>query len=223
MLRDETNGGRGSSEIGSCILMHINSVTEKKTRVQEIKYYSDACGGQNRNQCVASAMLYAMHHYENVKKINHKFFERGHSEMEADSIHSSVERAKKSTNVYHPSQWNTVVSIARKKNPYIVIPLSFRDFYDLKKVRHASCKNMKETATGAKINCLKVKWIKIMKDTPDSIFFNYSFDEENFMEVKVRAVGLRGRKGKMSNIKLSPLHETKLSISDAKKADLVFV
>jgi len=85
-------------------------------------------------------MLYAMHHHENVKKINHKFFERGHSEMEADSIHSSVERAKKSTKVYHPLQWDTVVSMARKKNLYIVIPLSFRDFYDLKKL--SVCKNM---------------------------------------------------------------------------------
>ena len=52
------------------------------------------------------------------KENNHKFFERGHSEIEADSIHSSVERAKKSTKVYHPSQWDTVVSMAKKINPY---------------------------------------------------------------------------------------------------------
>ncbi|CAC5417012.1 unnamed protein product [Mytilus coruscus] len=31
-LWDETNGGRGSSDIGSCILMHINSIAEKKYR-----------------------------------------------------------------------------------------------------------------------------------------------------------------------------------------------
>ena len=46
---------------------------------------------------------------------NHKFFERGHSEMKADSIHSSIERAKRSTKVYHPSQWDTVVSMAEKE------------------------------------------------------------------------------------------------------------
>ena len=52
--------------------------------------------------------------------------------MEADSIHSEVDKAKKGTKIFHPSQWDTVLSKARKKNPYIVIPLSYRDFKDLK-------------------------------------------------------------------------------------------
>ncbi|CAC5424332.1 unnamed protein product [Mytilus coruscus] len=96
-LWDEVNGGRGSNEIGSCILMHINSVAEKNSHLKEITFYSDTCGGQNRNQYVASAMLYAFNQHKSIEIINHKFFERGHSEMEADSIHSAVERAKKNT------------------------------------------------------------------------------------------------------------------------------
>ena len=39
-------------------------------------------------------------------------------------FHSSIERAKRSTKVYNPSQWDTFVSMARKRNPYIVIPLN---------------------------------------------------------------------------------------------------
>jgi hypothetical protein len=57
---DETNGGRGSSDIGSCVLMHINSIAEKSSAICEITYYSDTFGGQNRNQFVASVMLYAL-------------------------------------------------------------------------------------------------------------------------------------------------------------------
>jgi hypothetical protein len=57
---DETNGGRGSSDIGSCVLMHINSIAEKSSTICEITYYSDTFGGQNRNQFVASVMLYAL-------------------------------------------------------------------------------------------------------------------------------------------------------------------
>ena len=53
---DETNGARGYCEIGSCLLMHINSVSEKNTNVREITYYSDTCSGQNRNQYVSSAL-----------------------------------------------------------------------------------------------------------------------------------------------------------------------
>lgn len=39
-LWDEVNGGRGSNEIGSCILMHINSVAEKNSHLKEITFYS---------------------------------------------------------------------------------------------------------------------------------------------------------------------------------------
>jgi hypothetical protein len=57
----ETNGERSSSDIGSCILMHINSIAEKNSTIREITCYTDTCSGQNRNQCVAYAMLYALH------------------------------------------------------------------------------------------------------------------------------------------------------------------
>ena len=35
-LWDETNGGRGSNEVGTCLLMHINSLAEKNSAVMEI-------------------------------------------------------------------------------------------------------------------------------------------------------------------------------------------
>ena len=38
-LWNETNGGRGSCEIGTCLLLHINSVSEKNQSVKEITYY----------------------------------------------------------------------------------------------------------------------------------------------------------------------------------------
>ena len=127
-LWDESNGGRGSYEIGTCLLLHINSVSEKNQSVKEITYFSDTCGGQNRNQFVSSALIYALQEHQTIQIINHKFFERGHSEMESDSIHSAIEFAKRNTKVYVPSQWDTVVSMARKKNPYLVIPLTYSDF-----------------------------------------------------------------------------------------------
>ena len=189
---DETNGGRGSCEIGTCILLYINSVAEKCPNVHEISYYSDTCGGQNRNQFVSSALFYALHKHISIQAINHKFFEKGHSEMESDSIHAAVERAKRNTNVYHPSQWDTVVSMARQKNPYIVIPLNHKDFYDLKGLRKTICRNMKTTTEGERVNWLKVKWVRVTKESPESIFLNYTFDTERFMELSVSVRG-RGR------------------------------
>ncbi|KAK3090584.1 hypothetical protein FSP39_012887 [Pinctada imbricata] len=217
---DETNGGRGSCEVGTCLLLHINSVAEKSPHVNEKTYYSDTCGGQNRNQFVSSAMFYAMHHHDSIEAINHKFFEKGHSEMESDSIHAAVERAKRNTNVYHPSQWDTVVSMARQRNPYIVIPLYHKDFYNLKTLRKSICKNMKTTTDGGRVNWLKVKWIRVAKEAPESMFVNYTFDPENFIEMNVSARG-RGRNVNVGNVQLLTLYNEKLPVSQAKKDDLV--
>jgi hypothetical protein len=47
-------------------------------------------------------------------------------------------------------------SMARKRNPYIVIPLNYRDFQDLKTNLNM---NLKKAVTGETINWFKVKWI----------------------------------------------------------------
>ena len=63
--------------------------------------------------------------------------------MEADSMHSAIEQAKKCTSILLPSQWATVISMARKRDPYIVIPLKYDQFKNPKKLRKDQCNNMK--------------------------------------------------------------------------------
>lgn len=46
--------------------------------------------------------------------------------MEVDSVHSAVERAKKSTKVFIPDDWYNIIRVARRKKPYIIIPLTFK-------------------------------------------------------------------------------------------------
>ena len=53
---DDTEGGQGSNEIGTCLLLYV---TTKSHKVKEITFYSDTCSGKNRNQLVASALLHA--------------------------------------------------------------------------------------------------------------------------------------------------------------------
>lgn len=96
-LWDETRGKRGSCEVGTCVYMYVTSDASKTSVIEEVTLYSDTCGGQNRNQFVASCVLYIPHN----KCINHNFT---HSEMECDFIHASIEHAKSLTKVYVPSQ-----------------------------------------------------------------------------------------------------------------------
>ena len=77
---------------------------------------------------------------------------------------------------YVPSQWETVTSLARKNKPYIVVPLKYVDFMDLKKLKKENFKNMKVDDEGNRINWLRLKWIQVRKDAPKSVFLNYTFD-----------------------------------------------
>ena len=47
-------------------------------------------------------------------------------------MHSAIEQAKKCTSIFVPFQWATVISMARKRDPYIVIPLKYDQLKDLK-------------------------------------------------------------------------------------------
>jgi len=106
-LWDETQGGRGSCEVGTCLYLYISSIAGGVSPVKEITFYSDTCGGQNRNKFTAAALHYTSMNIPSVEIVNHKFFESGHSQMESDSIHSSIEHAKRNTKVYVPSEWET--------------------------------------------------------------------------------------------------------------------
>jgi len=214
-LWDESQGGRGCCEIGSCVIKQISAIA-KSQKIKEITLYSDTCGGQNRNQFMASGLLYALKQHPHLEKVNQKLFEPGQSQMESDSIHSAVEHAKKKTQVFVPSQWATVVSLARRNKPYTVIPLRFDDFYDLKALKSATTSNMKIDIVGKRVNWLCIKWIQVRKEMPNSLFVNYGFDPNQFCEIRVT----RGRM-QQDDICLTKCFCSKRPISVAKKNDLL--
>lgn len=47
---NESEAKRGSNEIGTCLLKFIKHMTKKG--VNEFRFYSDNCGGQNRNRFI---------------------------------------------------------------------------------------------------------------------------------------------------------------------------
>ena len=219
-LWDETQGGRGSCEVGTCLSLYINSTVGQFSPVQELTFYSDTCGGQNRNQYVVAALHHTMINSPYITTINQKYFESGHSQMESDSMHSAIENTKKCTKVYVPSQWETVVNLARKNKPYLVVPMKYGDFKDYKLLTKKVYKNMKVDTMKRRIQWQSVKWIQMRKSNPDSIFFNYGFDKEEFQEVCMKSATRSGRP-LTDIVELQGRYEGKLPISDAKKKDLL--
>lgn len=88
---DESIGKRGSNEISTCILKFIKIMKERG--IKEFSFYSDNCAGQNRNRFIYSMWEYAA--YTIKVNIVHTFLEKGHTQNEGDSMHATIECAKK--------------------------------------------------------------------------------------------------------------------------------
>ena len=127
---DQTIGKRGSNEIGSALKHYINNLSPI---IEELVIYMDTCWGQNKNQYVAAMVLKEINCSDNLKSITFKFFESGHNQSEVDSIHSGLERALKSQNMFTPDQLKTIVEGSTN---YTLIDLGSRScpIFDLHKL-----------------------------------------------------------------------------------------
>jgi len=61
--------------------------------------------------------------------IEQKYLTKGHTQMECDSVHSSIERKLKNQDIYIPSDYQKITKIARiKPFPYNVKECDFNFF-----------------------------------------------------------------------------------------------
>ena len=93
-LWSEVEAGRGSYEVATCLRLQLQSLP---LNIEHVVLYSDACGGQNRNQIIATSLISAVSTMDSIAVIDHKlkFLESGHTHMECDSMHSAIEFAEK--------------------------------------------------------------------------------------------------------------------------------
>jgi len=97
----EAVAGIGANEIASCLFKHL--INNTPNNVTEVTFYSDTCGGQNKNSHVLAMFLKIIHMLPNVNIINHKLLVPGHTHMECDVVdHSLIEKQKKNSSSYIP-------------------------------------------------------------------------------------------------------------------------
>ncbi|XP_039295862.1 uncharacterized protein LOC120354035 [Nilaparvata lugens] len=117
-LWNETEGGLSSNEFGTIISSFVLSLLPLPTDKEKIILYSDGCAYQNRSAIICNALL----HIAITKKvvIEQKYLEVGHTQMEADSIHSTIERRLRLRNIQVPADYISVIREARISQPYSV-------------------------------------------------------------------------------------------------------
>lgn len=70
---------------------------------------------------------------------------------------------KEKTSIFISSQWDTVVRLGRKKSPYVVVPLRFNQFFDLKKLANENFGYFKHTTDGKQVNWIRLRYCKWTK------------------------------------------------------------
>ena len=93
---DEVNGGRGSSEIASCILLWLNSEWARGETFTVLKIVSDNCGGQNKNINLLLSYLRLIHSGR-LANIEHYYLVPGHSYMACDRAFGNIEKTIRAT------------------------------------------------------------------------------------------------------------------------------
>lgn len=202
----EGEGGRGSSEIASCLYNYLQLHANGKPFV----LFSDTCGGQNRNVNMTSLLLYAVQSLD-IPSIDHLFFEPGHSMMECDSVHARIQTHAKNLEIFTPVSWYEQVEKSSARKKYEVVEMNNK-FYDINKLRSLMIKNRKKDTNNMVMNWLKTTWMKYLKNEPNTFYFKYSKDEP-FRSMQVRRT-------RLASAELELLLPTPRPISKAKASDL---
>lgn len=96
---------------------------------KDVVIFTDGCTAQNRNSVVSNALL-RLAMTKNIV-ITQKYLEKGHTQMEVDSVHSVIERKLKNREIFLPSQYATITKEARSMPcPYEVITPDYTFFKD---------------------------------------------------------------------------------------------
>lgn len=107
---NETEANLSSSVFITCIINHLTKHCLKDTL--PITIISDGCGYQNRNVYLASAISEFAE--ENNKIVQQLFLEKGHTQMECDSVHANIEKKLRYRNVYTPTDYVEITSDSRQ-------------------------------------------------------------------------------------------------------------
>ncbi|KAF6208709.1 hypothetical protein GE061_017167 [Apolygus lucorum] len=211
----EVLAGRGASEISSCLMKYIELNFRPLADDEERKLiiWSDRCVGQNNNWTLLNTCCYLVQS-RYFSEANQKFLVSGHSFLPCDRDFALIEKKKKTSKVYVPSQWKYVIADAKVNEPFSIVEMRQEDFKDLQEIeRHllkTKNKNLKVT---------KNLWMKYSIDDP---FCIYARQTHNTLHPwQKHTVYTAPSRSLPQPHQLPPEHTSLLPISQAKKADLL--
>ncbi|XP_034252976.1 uncharacterized protein LOC117652289 [Thrips palmi] len=183
-LWHEGIGKKGSSEISSALLIYIKRLVQKG--YSDVRFWSDNCGGQNKNR-----FLFAMYLYAAVKygiKITHRYLETGHTQMEADSIHARIEKVTDKEDIYDFDTWVEWIESAKEELPmYTVHKLTKGKIFSFASL--VDKQNWDKDLTRKAVTWKKVREFHVNGQEGNLVRLKYDFDAESYVTLSPNKQG----------------------------------
>lgn len=174
----ESNGGVTANEFTSCVIDYLWSQVNSNPKIGLFVLISDGCNYQNRNKTLASAL--SDFAFEKKVTIQQLFLEKGHTMMEADSVHSTLEHYFYPP-INSPSDYVARMRMARPHQPYNIKVLDYKFFKSYEQTT-----NISSIRPGKRVRDPTVTDLRIIKYLPDGKIY-YSLDySENFKELPTK-------------------------------------
>lgn len=194
-LWNESLTGRGGNEVASALLAVLNRRDLPVKR--KLTIWTDNCIGQNKNRMLLFLFIYLVANGI-FQEIEQKFLLSGHSFLPCDRDFAQIEKRKKVSKNYVPTDLESMIKSARHQNPFNIVPLEAHHFKDLNK----ASTTMLNTS---KLNISSVCWIRISNENPGKVLTKTSFS--NMQDWTVCDVIRKGRKlEELKNMPLEQLH-----------------
>jgi hypothetical protein len=206
---DESEAKRGANEIATCVLSFIRRKASEG--ITDFIIWSDNCGGQNKNKYLFAAYTLAAAKYD--VHITHRYMERGHTMNEADSMHSTIERAARYEQIFEPKDLVPIVLNAKRKGSKYDVQLigpEILDFHPLAdKLQNWTSKNAQWK---------NVREIKVDPEEPGKVFVKHDLSPNiAAVEIKISKVG---RQVNLASYSVPKAYNGPLQLKFKKLADL---
>lgn len=209
---DETESDLSASSFASCVVHNIRQTLNEDFK--PIILWSDGCGYQNRSTIMSNALSHLAKERNVI--IEQKFLVKGHTMMECDSVHSTIDtmlnpkrstkNKKTSREIYLPSQYAELTKQARKKPfPYRSIYLDHTFFVDFSKKNTIAYESIRP---GKKIGDPTVHDLRALRYNPDgTVEWKINF-EDGYKPLP--------RRRREVSTEFLPLHGSRLKIKKSK-------
>ncbi|XP_030752349.1 uncharacterized protein LOC115889030 [Sitophilus oryzae] len=216
MMWDESVAGRGGNEVASCLIKWVEQNVSEE--IKEITIWSDNCPSQNRNILMIMCYFFILRIRPNITAVNHKFLARGHTHLEADVVHSTIERERKKLpqfQIVTPWDWQQMVRLCGTKKQFNVVNMEQYDFKEFKHLFEGSTApyiNKKKDMTGNDFLISHAVHLQVRRNNPGILYYKTDFNKD-FLEVDFHR---RNKSNDYTPLEIPPIRESSKPIS-AKK------